>query len=179
MLSVLGLVLISGLACSLGSLTGGAEYTSTADNFSIAFPGGAGDVEIEKKEANYAVSGSSYSKSFDNRSDNFRSYEVQVMSVPSATVEGKSAKEILEIGLNGWEDEPETTVKDITVNGLAGIDSIRSIEVGPAKMTFREVVFWSDKDKKLYIIQIAASKKENASAKEADDFVNSFKLNAG
>ena len=56
---------------------------------------------------------------------------------------------------------------------------MRTIEVGPAKMTFREVVFWSEKDKKLYVVQIAATKKENVAAKEADDFVNSFKLASG
>ena len=50
------------------------------------------------------------------------------------------------------------------------------MEIGPAKMTFREVVFWSEKDKKLYVVQVAATKKENVVAKEADDFVNSFKL---
>ena len=101
------------------------------------------------------------------------------MEIDPSKTSGKDARAILEIGLNGWEDEPGTVVKDVTVNGQKGIDSVRTMEVGPAKMTFREVVFWSEKDKKLYVVQIAATKKENVAAKEADDFVNSFKLASG
>ena len=119
-----------------------------------------------------------YGKSFDNRSDNYRSYEVQVLDMDPASTSGKEQREIQEIALNGWEDEPETVVKDINVNGQKGIDSVRSIEIGPAKMTFREVVFWSEKDKKLYVVKVSAVKKENVATKEADDFVHSFKLSA-
>ena len=43
-------------------------------------------------------------------------------------------------------------------------------------MTFREVPIWDAKGKKLYTIQVAAVKKENVLAKEANDFINSFKL---
>jgi len=50
------------------------------------------------------------------------------------------------------------------------------VEIGPAKMTFREVPIWSAKNKKLYVIQVAAVKKENVSTKEANDFINSFKI---
>ena len=174
----IGLLAAVALACSWLPGRGGA-YTSASDKFSIAFPGGPGDVKTEDKAAKYAMTGTTYSKMFDNRSDNYRSYEVQAMAIAPSSVTGKDPKQILEIGLNGWEDEPGTVVKDVTVNGQKGIDSVRSIEVGPAKMTFREVVFWSEKDKKLYVIQIAATKKENVAAKEADDFVNSFNLGAG
>ncbi len=174
----IGLLAAVALACSWLPGRGGA-YTSASDKFSIAFPGGPGDVKTDDKAAKYAMTGTTYSKMFDNRSDNYRSYEVQAMAIAPSSVTGKDPKQILEIGLNGWEDEPGTVVKDVTVNGQKGIDSVRSIEVGPAKMTFREVVFWSEKDKKLYVIQIAATKKENVSAKEADDFVNSFKLGGG
>jgi hypothetical protein len=104
-------------------------------------PGGPGDVKTESKAAKYAVTGNTYSKMFDNRSDNYRSYEVQSMMIAPGSVTGKDLKQILEIGLNGWEDEPGTVAKDVTVNGHEGLDSVRTMEVGPAKMTFREVVF--------------------------------------
>ena len=177
--SILAVVLLGmvGLACSY--LSKGGDFTSTSDKFSIVFPGGPGDVKTEDKAAKFAMSGTTYSKMFDNRSDNYRSYEVQAMAIAPSTVTGKDPKQILEIGLNGWEDEPGTVVKDVTINGQKGIDSVRTMEIGPAKMTFREVVFWSEKDKKLYVVQVAATKKENVVAKEADDFVNSFKLAAG
>lgn len=178
--SVFALVLLAavGLACSWLPGSGG-DFRSASDKFSIAFPGGPSDVKTEDKAAKYAMTGTTYSKMFDNRSDNYRSYEVQAMAMAPSTVTGKDPKQILEIGLNGWEDEPGTVVKDITVNGNKGIDSVRTMEIGPAKMTFREVVFWSAKDNMLYVVQVAATKKENVAAKEANDFVNSFKLTAG
>lgn len=163
------------VACRLGSMSGGA-YTSAEDKFSIAFPSGSSGVETGKSEVKFAKSGRTYSKSFDNRSDNYRSYEVQVLDIDPSATTGKEPRKILEIGLNGWEDEPGTVVKDTTINRKSAIDSVRSVEIGPAKMSFRDVVVWSEGDKKLYVIQIAASKKENVSTKEADDFVNSFKL---
>jgi len=169
------LLAAAGLAC--GWVPGmGGEFTSASDKFSITFPGGSGDVKTESKPAKYALTGSTYSKMFDNRSDNYRSYEVQAMAISPTTTTGKDSKQILEIGLNGWEDEPGTVVKDISVNGQTGIDSVRTVEIGPAKMTFREVVFWSPKDNRLYVVQVAATKKENVSTKEADDFVKSFKI---
>lgn len=171
----IALLVVVGLACSWLPTGGGGEFKSESDKFSIAFPGGSSDVKTESNKApKYATTGSTYEKGFDNRSDNYRSYEVQAMTL--AGTEGKATKDILKIGLNGWDDEPGTVVKDVTVNGNTGLDSVRTVEVGPAKMTFREVVFWSAKDKKLYVVQIAATKKENVSAKEADDFVNSFKI---
>ena len=180
--ATLGVLVLLCMACkfgSLGGLTGGGEYSSASDKFSISFPGGASGVESKSADdVKYATAAREYSKSFDNRSDNYRSYEVQVLEIPASSVEGKEQREILEIGLNGWEDEPETVVKETSVNGLKGIDSVRSIEIGPAKMTFREVVFWSPKDKKLYVVKVAAVKKENVATKEANDFVSSFKLSA-
>ncbi len=164
-----------GLACNyLPGRGGGGEFSSASDKFSVAFPGGSGDVKTESETPKFATTGTTYSKMFDNRSDNYRSYEVQALGITGT--DGKDTKQILEIGLNGWEDEPGTVVKDITVNGAKGLDSVRTIEIGPAKMTFREVVFWSAKDKRLYVIQIAATKKENVATKEADNFVNSFKM---
>ena len=169
-------VILTGLACSYLSKGGGA-YTSATDKFSVAFPAG-GDVKTEPSKAKFATSGTTYSTNFDNRSDNYRSFEVNALDIPSATASGKDSKDILKIGLNGWDDEPGTVIKDVTINGQKAIDSVRTVEVGPAKMTFREVVFWSEKDKKLYVVQVAAVKKDNVSTKEADDFVNSFKINS-
>lgn len=165
------------LGCnSIGSVGSSSDYKSSEDKFSIAFPSGSSGVETGKSEVKFAKSGRTYSKSFDNRSDNYRSYEVQVLDIDPSSTTGKEPRKILEIGLNGWEDEPGTVVKDTTINGKTAIDSVRSVEIGPAKMSFRDVVIWSEADKKLYVIQIAASKKENVSTKEADDFVSSFKL---
>lgn len=177
------ILILVGLGCkyvSLDGLKGGnGAYSSASDKFSIAFPGGSSGVENKPDEdVKYAKAARMYGKSFDNRSDNYRSYEVQVLDMDPASTSGKEQREILEIALNGWEDEPETVVKDINVNGQKGIDSVRSIEIGPAKMTFREVVFWSEKDKKLYVVKVSAVKKENVATKEADDFVHSFKLSA-
>ena len=157
---------------------GSAAFKNEADNFSIQFPSGSSDVKEEPADLKYSSNARTYGKMFENRSDNYRSYEVQVLDMDAASTSGKEQREILEIALNGWEDEPETVVKDINVNGQKGIDSVRSIEIGPAKMTFREVVFWSDKAKKLYVVKVSAVKKENVATKEADDFVHSFKLSA-
>ena len=154
----------------------GSAFKSEKDNFSVAFPGGGSDVKEETADVKYSSAAQTYGKMFDNRSDNYRSYEVTAAMLTSYQYEGKSDKEIEEIGLNGWEDEPETEIKEITVDGIKAIDSVRSIEVGPAKMTFREVPVWDAKGKKLYVIQVAAVKKENVLAKEANDFINSFKL---
>ncbi len=164
-------------AVSFGCGYGGGAYVSAADNFSISFPSGSGGVESDIHDAKYGLAGTKYNKSFDNRSDNYRSYEVQATALNPAFMAGKAGREILEIGLNGWEDEPGTVIRDVTVNGANAIDSVRTMEIGPARMTFREVVVWSEKDRKLYVIQIAASKKENVESNEANDFVNSFTLN--
>jgi hypothetical protein len=153
-----------------------AVFNDPAGKFTVVFPGGPGGVETEKSNAKFALGGSTYAKSFDNRSDNYRSYEVQALDMGSS-VTGKDRRDILKVGLNGWDDEPGTVVNDVNLNGQQAIDSVRTVEIGPAKMTFREVVFWSEKDKKMYILQIAATNKSNVSAKEANDFVESFKLN--
>ena len=177
---VLGILAVFGLGCSklqeLSKSGGAAAFKSEKDNFSIAFPAGGSEIKEETADVKYSSGAQTYGKMFDNRSDNYRSYEVTAAMLTSYQYEGKSDKEIEEIGLNGWEDEPETEIKEITVDGIKAIDSVRSIEVGPAKMTFREVPVWDAKGKKLYVIQIAAVKKENVMAKEANDFINSFKL---
>lgn len=154
----------------------GASFKSEKDNFTIAFPGGGSDVKEEDADLKYTSTGKTYGKMFDNRSDNYRSYEVTAADMSTYPTDGKTEREIEEIALNGWEDEPETEIKETTIDGLKAIDSVRSVEVGPAKMTFREVPIWDAKNKKLYTIQVAAVKKENVLAKEANDFVNSFKL---
>ena len=169
-------LIVLSLGCSMLRKGPGGQFTDPGGKFAVTFPGGSGGVENEKSDAKFAMGGQTYSKSFDNRSDNYRSYEVQALELGSYATDGKDRREILKIGLNGWDDEPETVVKDVTINGQQALDSIRSIEIGPAKMTFREVVFWSEKDKKMYILQIAATKKENVSAQEANDFVSSFKI---
>jgi len=174
--TVAAILIAFSLGCSMLRGGGGSAFTDPEGKFSVVFPGGSGGVESEASEAKFALGGRTYSKSFDNRSDNYRSYEVQALDMGSK-VSGKDRRDILKIGLNGWDDEPETVVKDVNVNGQQALDSVRSIEIGPAKMTFREVVFWSEKDKKMYILQIAATNKANVSAKEANDFVESFKLN--
>jgi hypothetical protein len=175
---VLSILAVFGLGCSkLQQLKGGGSaYKSETDNFSIQFPAGGSEVKEEKADVKYSSNAKTYGKMFDNRSDNYRSYEVTAAELSSYQYDGKSEKDIEEIGLNGWEDEPETEIKDITVDGIKGIDSVRSIEIGPAKMTFREIPVWDAKGKKLYIIQVAAVKKENVLTKEANDFINSFKI---
>ena len=155
---------------------GSAAFKNEKDNFSIQFPSGSSDVKEEPADLKYSSNARTYGKMFENRSDNYRSYEVTAAELASYQYEGKSDKDIEEIGLNGWEDEPETEVKDITVDGIKALGSVRSVEIGPAKMTFREVPVWDAKAKKLYIIQVAAVKKENVQTKEANDFINSFKL---
>jgi len=170
-------VLILAVACSKFGASS-SDYSNATDKFSIAFPSGSGGVETKTDTVRFAKSARSYSKQFDNRSNNFRSYEVQVLDMDNSSVEGKSQREILEIALNGWEKEPETKIKEITVHGKSGIDSLRTVTIGSVSMTFREVVFWSDADKKLYVVKVSAVKKENTTTTEADAFVNSFKLNA-
>jgi hypothetical protein len=169
-------VLVLVVSCKFGG--GGSEYSSTTDKFSIAFPSGGGEVETKTDSVKYAKAARTYSKSFDNRSDNFRSYEVQVLDVYDFSTEGKTQRQILEIALNGWEKEPETKIKEITVNGKNGIDSLRYVSIGSVGMAFREVVFWSEADKKLYLLRVAAVKKENTQTSEAEKFINSFKLKA-
>lgn len=163
------------VSCNLIGV-GSSEYTSSVDKFSVAFPSGGSDLETKDETVPYAVSARTYSKNFDNRSDNYRSYGVQVLQVPTATAEGKSEREIQEIALNGWDKEPETEIKDINVDGRKGIDSLRTVELGPASMTFREVVFWSEAEKKLYVVKVAAMKKDTTTTPEADAFIKSFKL---
>lgn len=176
---VIVLVFSVGMSCKLGASAGGDEYKSAVDKFSVVFPAGSSGVETGTAKRKYAGSGSSYSKHFDSRSDNYRSYEVQIFDLSSDPPPSTfTNRDILAMGLNGWDKEPETVLKDATINGQMALDSVRSVEIGPAKMTFREVVFWSDADKKMYVLQISAVKKENVSAKDADDFVNSFKLGA-
>lgn len=180
--SVIALValFVVAVGCNKFGMGGGGEFKSEADRFSITFPGGASDVERkDEKGGKYTGPGHSFSKSFDNRSDNYRSYEVQVFNIPGASTSESDRRTTLLFGLNGWDDEPDTVIKDVTINGQKAIDSIRTVEVGPAKMSFREVCLFSDADKNLFVIQIAAVKKENLTAKEADDFVNSFKLQGG
>jgi len=176
--AVLCILAVVGLGCAklkeLGKGGESAAYKSDKDGFSIQFPSGP-EVKEESADVKWSSSARTYGKSFENRSDNYRSYEVTAAE-PLTSVDGKTDKEIEEIGLNGWEDEPETVVKDITVDGIKALDSVRSVEIGPAKMTFREVPIWSAKNKKLYVIQVAAVKKENVSTKEANDFINSFKI---
>src|SRR5580765_5042809 len=148
-------------------LGGSGEYTSETDKFSITFPGGPSGVETsDTKGGKYTGPGYSYSKSFDNRSDNYRSYEVQVFKIATPPTSEDDRRTTLLFGLNGWDDEPETVVKDVTINGQKAIDSIRTVEIGSAKMSFREVVFYCDADQKLYVVEIAAVKKENLTAKE-------------
>lgn len=165
------------LACKLVGRSS-APYSSATDKFSIAFPGGPSGVETKTEEVKYARAARNYEKSFDNRSDKYRSYEVQVLDLFGSQTENKTPREILEIALNGWEDEPETEIKEITVDGRKGIDSLRTVSIGSVSMTFREVVFWSEPDKRLYVVKVSASKKENTQTAEANEFVNSFKLTA-
>lgn len=174
----LTIVLVVGLSCKkLDSLVfgGNQPFTVAADKFSINFPGGSSGIETDPNDGLKATGpGTTYGKSFDNRSDNYRSYEVTVYSLSPA--ESEEHEDILRIGLNGWDDEPETTVKKVNVGGQNALDSVRTIELGPVKMTFREVVFWNVSEKKLYVVKVAASKQENVATTEANDFVNSFRF---
>lgn len=177
---LLAIAVITGFGCKLTSLFGGGEFSSQSDHFSIKFPGGSADVETKpgKAKNKYVVApGTVYSKDFDNHSDNFRSYEVNVFSLKTDPPTGVSSESTIRtLGLNGWYGEPETTSKEVTINGIPALDSVRTITLGAASMTFREVVFWSEKEKLLYVLRIAATKDGNVKTQETEDFINSFKM---
>jgi len=177
-LVVLGAV---SLGCSnlskLGIGGGGGAFSSDIDNFSVVFPSGGEEVKTEStKGGKYTGAGTTYSKSLENRSDNYRSYEVQAYKIANPPSSPDDRRTTLLFGLNGWDDEPETVVKDATINGQQAIDSIRTVAIGPAKMSFREICLYNDALQKLYVLQIAAVNKELLTAKEAEEFVNSFKF---
>jgi hypothetical protein len=168
------------LGCSsITSVLASSEFSNTSDHFSVKFPGGSGNVETQTGKARnkyISTPGTIYSKSFDNRSDNYRSYEVNAFIHPGdAPADAAAEKGILSLGLNGWDSEPEAVMKDVTINGMRALDCVRTITLGPAAMTFREVVLYSAKEKRIYVLRIAASKKENVSGKDADEFINSFR----
>lgn len=167
------LVTITGCRFASG---GASDFSSDADKFSIAFPAGSADVETKTASVKYAKSGRTYSKSVDNKTPDFKSYGVEVLDIKPSQTAGKSDREIMEIALNGWEKEKDTQIKEVTAQGQKGIDSLRSMEIGPAKMTFREVVFYSAAKMKLYVVKVSATKKENTQTKEAEEFINSFNL---
>jgi len=168
------------LGCKLSSILSSSEFSNASDHFSITFPGGSGDVETQYGKAKnkyISTPGTVYSKDLDNRSNNYRSYEVTAFSLKADPPnDAPSEKAILSFGLNGWDKEPETVTKEMTINGLHALDSVRTVEMGEAKMTFREIVFWSNKEKLLYVLRIAATKKENVTTQEADDFIKSFRM---
>jgi len=169
-----------GLGCKLSSILSSSEFSNAADHFSIKFPGGSSGVETQygKAKNKYVITpGTVYSKDFDNRSDNYRSYEVNAFNLQADLPnDAPSERAVLSFGLNGWDNEPETVTKEVTINGMHALDSVRTVELGAAKMTFREVVFWSSKEKTLYVLRIAATKKENVATPEAEDFIKSFKV---
>jgi uncharacterized protein YceK len=171
------------LLTGCGSIRGvlaSSEFTDATDHFSVKFPGGASDIETEhgKAKNKYIFApGTTYSKSFDNHSDSYRSYEVNAFSMQTdPPKDGLAEKTILSFGLNGWDDEPEATTKEVTINGMHALDCVRTVTLGPASMTFREVVFWSPTQKMLYVLRIAATNKANVSTKEAEDFIASFRM---
>jgi hypothetical protein len=168
------------LGCKLGSILGSGEFSNADDHFSIKFPGGSGGVETQygKAKNKYVVApGTAYTKDFDNRTDNYRSYEVNAFSLNADPPDdAPSERVILSFGLNGWDKEPETATKETTINGMRALDSVRTVEIGAAKMTFREVVFWSSKEKMLYVLRIVATRKENVTTQEADNFIKSFRM---
>ena len=178
-LLLLAILITGGLGCKLSSIFSGGDFSSDTDHFSIKFPGGSGDVETQRAKVKnkYVITpGTVYTKDYDNHSDNFRSYEVNVFSLkadPPTDISSEST--ILSLGLNGWYGEPETVSKEVTINGMKALDSVRTVTLGAASMTFREVVFWSDAEKLLYVLRIASSKKENVATEEAENFVKSFR----
>ena len=131
LLILLTVLITSGLGCKLGSVLGAGEFSSETEHFSIRFPGGSGDVETfhgKAKNKYIASLGTVYSKDLDNRSNNFRSYEVNVFSLKAdPPTDAPSERAILAMGLNGWDGEPETTSKEVTINGMkASTASVRS-----------------------------------------------------
>lgn len=182
--SVTGLVLVlivSMNGCMIyRNLVSSAVYEGAGNNFSIKFPGGSHGVEVESaktKNKYMSTPGTTYSKNFDNRTDNYRSYEVVVFSdVDDPKDPAPSENTLLEMGLNGWASEPDTDKKTVTINGMNALDSVRTMEIGPAKMTFREVVFYSKPNNKLYVVKVVAVNKANVSTPEANDFVNSLQI---
>jgi len=167
------------LGCKFSSIFSEGEFSNADDHFSIKFPGGSGSVVTAHgtaKNKYIRTAGNAYSKDLDNRSHDFRSYEVNAFDLKTdPPTDAPSERAILAMGLNGWDGEPETTSKEVTINGMKALDSVRTITLGAASMTFREVVFWSDKEKMLYVLRIAATKKENVTTPEAENYINSFK----
>ena len=47
----LAILVVAGLACNYLPGRGGGEFTSASDKFSVAFPGGPGDVKTESGKA--------------------------------------------------------------------------------------------------------------------------------
>lgn len=171
------------LSTGCGAIRGvsaAVEFTNAADHFAIRFPGGSSDIETEQgktKNKYIPVPANVYSKNFDNHSENYRSYEVNVFNTMQRPPKGDlTERDILGFGLNGWDGEPEAVTKEVTINGMNALDCVRTVSIGPASMTFREVVFWSDKDKTLYVLRIAGAKRDTVNTKEADDFINSFRM---
>lgn len=179
-LALLIAVISSGCG-SIRSVFASTEFTDADDHFAVKFPGGSAGIETERGKAKnkYTSSpGNTYSKNFDNHSDNYRSYEVnayRMINDPAADL-GASEKTILSFGLNGWDDEPESVTKEVTINGMHALECLRTVSIGPASMSFREVVFWSPAQKMLYVLRIAATNKANLATKEADEFINSFRI---
>jgi len=180
LIAVAVLLFCSVTACKFGS-GGSSDYTSEADKFSVAFPSGPSGVKTETTDRKYAKASREYSKVFDDKSPDFRKYSVEVLELEPSQVAGKSTRQIQEIALNGWEKDPATIIApDIKFKGETGLDSSYNISIGGVSMWFRQAVFYSEADLKLYVVRTSASKKENVIFNnEAMDFVNSFKISKG
>lgn len=167
------------IACKFGA--GNSNFTSETDKFSVAFPLGSSDVKTETTDRKYAKASREYSKTYDNKTPDFRNYSVEVLELEPAQVAGKSTRQIQEIALNGWEKEPDTIIApDIKFKGATGLDSSYNISIDGITMWFRQAVFYSEEDLKLYVVRISASKKEKIIFNdEATAFMNSFRFSKG
>lgn len=148
-----------------------AQEIYSTETFTIKFPNGPADVKKDFKDGGkYIGKGTVHTKEFD-----IRSYEVGEFDF-SDLKPGMEENSILKMGLNGWDKDRGTVMKEVTINGRNALDSVRTINMRTVSMTFREVIIWSPKDKKMYRLRVSGVKKEDVLTKEADEFVNSFKL---
>lgn len=152
------------------------------EKFSVEFPSGPtfitskewetkplfeGDLQVSRYwEKDYSVLDNIFGKNADLHSYSVWEFE-QIEVVP-----GMDERSILKIGLKGLDRVPSTDMKYITINGRQALDAVYA----GSSHTYRSVIFWSAKNKRLYKVEIQSERKEDLSTEEADDFVNSFRL---
>lgn len=177
-LTALMIVVALSAACSFG-LFGDDVYEN--EKFSVRFPGGKANVvsaewtsnplfEGDLQLSRYWYKDSSIIEKIFQRTPDMHVYSVweseQIDVEPG--VDGRS---ILSKGLRGLDRFPGTEMKYVTINGREALDAVYT-----AGLTRRSVIFWSDRNRRLYKVEIQSERKEDVSNEEANDFVDSFRL---